>query len=173
VAVKSSGEISAEPARGQKIEERVVTDLDLRNDENTPDLTSSAVAEEHQDVSSTNAIDQMADVITGGLVADVINHCEELMQNWPIRSISEKNIGNCLCLQRLVSVVKFIAKLGLAFRNDENAQKVFPKNLQNFFQANKKKRRHDASSDWFCNSVSSRLSLSNTMLHRKVLLQLS
>jgi len=28
VAVKSSGDISAEPVRGQKIEEHVVTDLD-------------------------------------------------------------------------------------------------------------------------------------------------
>jgi len=33
-----------------------VTDLDLRNDENRPSLTSSAVAEERQDVSSKNAI---------------------------------------------------------------------------------------------------------------------
>jgi len=46
LAVKSSGDISAEPARGQKIEEHVVTDLDLRNDENKPSLTSGAVAEE-------------------------------------------------------------------------------------------------------------------------------
>jgi len=36
VAVKSSGDISAEPVRGQKIEEHVVTDLDLHNDENSP-----------------------------------------------------------------------------------------------------------------------------------------
>jgi len=33
-----------------------VTDLDLRNDENRSSLTSSAVAEERQDVSSKNAI---------------------------------------------------------------------------------------------------------------------
>jgi len=46
VAVKSSGDISAKPVRGQKIEAHVVTDLDLRNDENRPSLTSSAVAEE-------------------------------------------------------------------------------------------------------------------------------
>jgi len=52
VAVKSSGDISAESVRGQKIEEHVVTDLDLRNDENRPSSTSSAVAEERQDVSS-------------------------------------------------------------------------------------------------------------------------
>jgi len=36
VAVKSSGDISAEPVRGQKIEEHVVTDLDARNDDNRP-----------------------------------------------------------------------------------------------------------------------------------------
>jgi len=34
VVVKYSGDISAEPARGQKVEEYVVTDLDLRNDKN-------------------------------------------------------------------------------------------------------------------------------------------
>jgi len=62
---KSSGEISAEPVRGQKIEEQVVTDLDAHNDENRPSVTSSAVAEERQDVSSKNAIDEMADIITG------------------------------------------------------------------------------------------------------------
>jgi len=50
VAVKSSGDISAEPVRGQKMEEHVVTDLDLRNDENRPSSTSSTVAEERQDV---------------------------------------------------------------------------------------------------------------------------
>jgi len=36
VAVKSSGDVSAEPVREQKIEEHVVTDLDLHNDDNTP-----------------------------------------------------------------------------------------------------------------------------------------
>ena len=61
VAVKSSGDISVEPVRGQKIEEHVVTDLDLRNDENRPSLTSSAVAEERHDVKSKNTIDQMTD----------------------------------------------------------------------------------------------------------------
>ena len=65
VAVKSSGDISAEPVRGQKIEEPVVTDLDLCNDENRPSLTSGAVAEESQDVSSKSTIDKMADAITG------------------------------------------------------------------------------------------------------------
>jgi len=47
------------------------------------------------------------------LVVDVINHCEELMQNWPVRSINANNIGNHLCLQRLFSAVKFIAERGL------------------------------------------------------------
>jgi len=65
VAVKSSKDFSAEPVNRQKIEEHAVTDLDLRNDENRPNLTSSAVAEEHQDVSSKNTIDEMADAITG------------------------------------------------------------------------------------------------------------
>jgi len=63
--VKSTGDISAELVRGQKIEEHV-TDLDLRNDENRPSLTSSAAAEEREDVSSKNTIDEMADAITGG-----------------------------------------------------------------------------------------------------------
>ena len=65
VAVKSSRDFSAESVKGQKIEEHVVIDLDLRNDENRPSLTSSAVAEEHQDVSSKNTIGEMADAITG------------------------------------------------------------------------------------------------------------
>jgi len=43
-----------------------VADLDLRNDEYRSSLTSSAVAEERQDVSSKNTIDGMADAITGG-----------------------------------------------------------------------------------------------------------
>ena len=63
--MKSSGYISVEPLRGQKIEEHVVTDLDLCNDEYRPRLTSSAVAEERQ-VSSKSRIDEMADTITGG-----------------------------------------------------------------------------------------------------------
>ena len=65
MAVKSSGDISAKPVRGQKIEEHVATDLDLRNDENKPSLTSSAVAEERQ-VSSKNTIDELSDAIIGG-----------------------------------------------------------------------------------------------------------
>jgi len=66
VAVTSSGDISAEPVRGHKIEEHVVTDLDVHNDENRPSLTSSAVAEERQEGSSKNTIDELADAITGG-----------------------------------------------------------------------------------------------------------
>ena len=50
MVVKSSGDISAELLRGQKIEEHVVTDLDLRNDANRTSLTSGAVAEERQEV---------------------------------------------------------------------------------------------------------------------------
>ena len=49
-----------------KIEQHVVTDLGLRDDENRPSLTSSAVAEERQDVSSKNTIDEVTDAITGG-----------------------------------------------------------------------------------------------------------
>jgi len=48
-AVKSSRYISAKHVRGQKIEEHVVTDLDLRNDENRPSLTSGALAKERQE----------------------------------------------------------------------------------------------------------------------------
>jgi len=66
VEVQSSGDISAEPVSRQKIEEHFVTDLDQRNDENRPSSTSSAVAEERQDVSSKNTIDEMAEAITGG-----------------------------------------------------------------------------------------------------------
>jgi len=66
VAVKSSGDISAEPAGGQKIEEHVVTDLDVRNDDSRPSLTSGAAAEERQDASSINTIDELSAAITGG-----------------------------------------------------------------------------------------------------------
>jgi len=40
--------------------------LDLCKDENRPSSTSSAAAEERQDVWSKNTIDEMADAITGG-----------------------------------------------------------------------------------------------------------
>ena len=43
-----------------------MTNLDLRNDENRPSLTSNAVAEERQDVSSKNTMNEMANTITGG-----------------------------------------------------------------------------------------------------------
>ena len=65
MAVKSSGDMYAEPARGQKIEEHV-THLDLRNDEDRPSLTSGAVAAERQEVPSKNTIDEMADAISVG-----------------------------------------------------------------------------------------------------------
>jgi len=71
------------------------------------------------------------------LIADVINHCEELIQNWPVRSTNANNIGNRLCLQRLVSVIKFIAERGLAFRDDENVgspRSFFQKIFKAFFK---------------------------------------
>jgi len=43
-----------------------VTDLDLRNDENRSSLTSGAVAEERQEVSSKNTIYEIAEAITTG-----------------------------------------------------------------------------------------------------------
>jgi len=50
VALKSSGDISAELLRGQKIKKHVTTDLDPRNDENRPGLPKGAAAEERQEV---------------------------------------------------------------------------------------------------------------------------
>jgi len=54
--------------RGQKIEEHVVTDLDVRDDSSTsrPGSTSGATAEERQEVPSENTIDELSDAITGG-----------------------------------------------------------------------------------------------------------
>jgi len=66
VAVKARGDISVQPVRGQKIEEHVFTDLDVGNDDNTPSLSSGAVAEERQEVSLKNTIDGLSDTITGG-----------------------------------------------------------------------------------------------------------
>ena len=66
MAVKSTGDISAEPVKGQKIEEHVVTDIDVRNDDNRPSLTSGVAAEERQEVSSKNTTDALSDAITGG-----------------------------------------------------------------------------------------------------------
>jgi len=72
---KSSGDISSEPVRGQKIEEHVVTDWDVRNDENRPSLTSGAAAGERQAVSSKNTTDELSDAITGGKdIGLVIQH---------------------------------------------------------------------------------------------------
>jgi len=56
----------AEVLRLQKIGKHVVTDLDPRNDENRPSLISDAAAEERQEVSSKNTIDELSDAITGG-----------------------------------------------------------------------------------------------------------
>jgi len=84
---------------------------------------------------------------------------KKLIQNQSVRSINAKIIGNCLCLQRLVSVINFIARRGLAFKDDENVgstRKFFKKIFVSFFQANIKKRRCDASSNWFCNSFANR-----------------
>ena len=84
MAVKSSGDISAEAVRGQKIEEHVVTDFDVRNDENRPSLTSSAVAEERQEISSKNTIDELADASTGGKDIGLRSSSipEKMRENW-------------------------------------------------------------------------------------------
>ena len=47
-----------------------MTDSDLRNDESRSSLTSSAVTEERQDVSSKNTIDEMTDAIIVGNTID-------------------------------------------------------------------------------------------------------
>jgi len=82
--MKSSGDISAEPVRGQKIEKHVFTDVHVRTDENRPSLTTNAVAEERQEVSSKNTIDELSDGITG--VNDVrfwsSNLPEEMRECW-------------------------------------------------------------------------------------------
>ena len=49
-----------------EIEEHVVTDLDVRNDDNRPSLNSGAAAEERQVISSKNATDELSDAITVG-----------------------------------------------------------------------------------------------------------
>ena len=78
------------------------------------------------------------------LVPDVINHCEDLIENQTVRSINANNTGNrFLCLQCLVSVVKFIAERGLGFRDDENVgspRNFFQNNVQKFFQTTFKKK---------------------------------
>jgi len=73
------------------------------------------------------------------LVADVTNHYEELIQSKPVRSINEKNNENRFCLQRLVSVIKFIAERGLAFREDETLDRAgsfFKKFFKSLFKQN-------------------------------------
>jgi len=52
--------------RRTEIEEHAVTDLDLRNDENRSSLTSGAVVEERQEVSSKNTMYEIAEAITTG-----------------------------------------------------------------------------------------------------------
>jgi len=70
--------------KGQKIEEHVFPDLDVRNDESRPSLTSRAVAEERQEVSSKNTIDELVDAITGskniGLWSS--NVPEKMREHW-------------------------------------------------------------------------------------------
>jgi len=59
----------------------------------------------------------------------------------------------------LVSVLKFIAERGLAFRDDVNvgsAGNFFKKIFKSSFQQNSKKRRCDACGDWFRNSFTNR-----------------
>ena len=66
--------------------------------------------------------------------------------------------GHSICLQRLVSVVKFIAERRLAFRDDENVgspRKFFQKIFKTYFKQILK-RRCDASDDRFCNSFTNR-----------------
>ena len=65
MAVKSSGDISAELQEG-KSEEQVATDLSLCNDKDRPSLTSGTLAEECQRVLSKSTIDEMAEPVTGG-----------------------------------------------------------------------------------------------------------
>jgi len=85
--VKSSGDIFAEPVRGQKIEEHVVTDLDLRNDENRPSLNSRAAAEEHQEVSSKNTIDELSDaIIVGNDIGFWSSNIPEEMQKYWLKN---------------------------------------------------------------------------------------
>ena len=63
--MKSSGDFSVELLRWQKLGKHAVADLDLCNDENRPSLTSGPVAEERQEVSSKNTIDELSEAITG------------------------------------------------------------------------------------------------------------
>jgi len=83
-------------------------------------------------------------------------HYEELIQNWPIRSIIANNVGNRLCLQRFI---KFIADRELSFRDDENTgshRNFFQKIFKDFFKKILKKRRCNASCKLFCNCFTNR-----------------
>jgi len=65
--MKSTGDVSAEPVRGRKSKNIFLqTDLDGRNDENRPSSTTCAAAEERQEVSSKNTIDELSDIFTEG-----------------------------------------------------------------------------------------------------------
>jgi len=70
--------------RGQKVEEHAATDLDLRNDENRPSLTSGAEAEDRQEVLSKNTIDELADAPTVGNYIGLwsSNIPEEMQKYW-------------------------------------------------------------------------------------------
>ena len=78
------------------------------------------------------------------LVADVIYHYEELIRSYPVRSINVNNIGNSFCLQRLVSVVKFVAGRGLVFWDDENvgAPRIFFQINFKLFSSKSWKKEH-------------------------------
>ena len=68
----------------QKVEEHVVTDLGVRNDDNRPSSTSCAAAEELQEVSSKNTIDELSDAFTGGKDIGLwsSNIPEKLREHW-------------------------------------------------------------------------------------------
>jgi len=77
------------------------------------------------------------------LVPDVINRCEDLIENKTVRSINANNTGNRFSLQCLVSGVKFVVEPGLAFRDDEKVgspRNFFQKNFQKFFQTTFQKK---------------------------------
>jgi len=66
-----------------------------------------------------------------------------LQSDKPVSSINTNYIENRFCLQRLVSIVKFVAERGLAFRNDETVgspRNFFQIIFQNFFKQNFKKQ---------------------------------
>jgi len=109
------------------------------------------------------------------LVADVIKSL------WRINTELASKVKRCEQYRKspLPASFGFCRKIycgrGLAFGDDENvgSTRKFFQNFLNLFQANIKKRRHDASSDWLYNSFPNRLLLLNIVLHHKVFLQLS